>query len=247
MPTGLALGVVSTDPSLRLGKVRRVADADPGARSGPNSGNCTPSHRPSTPPPQAPTRTPRLRSGTRQKLRARSETGPRRSSGFPLPSRCPEATPGDPGTKNSDAGTTRVRGALGAGWGQRAKGEPRLKGAESRGGDCFQPVASTFIHPQRLAPVGHRTGLRGRAAARRLREASAPAPRCACAAPPLPPPLGAPPISLRKSSGTLSQPVCRRMLTPLFYTNHETPSTAVSSSQEYRGVQVTTQVKVLES
>ena len=52
----------------------------------------------------------------------------------------------------------------------------------------FPPARSTFIHPQRLAPVGHRTGLRGRLAARGHTEAVAVTQRRACAAPPLPPP-----------------------------------------------------------
>lgn len=145
--------------------------------------------------------------------------GPRRSSGLPDPS-C--ALNRDPGTQKSDAGANRVSGARGAGWGLRAKAEPRLEGAES-GGDCFNLHPSTFIHPQRLAPVGHRTGLKGRVAVRGNPETAARTPgcacACACAAPPLPPPLLAPPSFPSGVCRTHSLLVCfpdsaRRVLKP---------------------------------
>lgn len=45
------------------------------------------------------------------------------------------------------------------------KAEPGLQGT-GKLRRLLPPARSTFIHPQRLAPVGHRTGLRGRLAAR---------------------------------------------------------------------------------
>lgn len=68
----------------------------------------------------------------------------------------------DPGTKNPDAGTNRVSGAMELG-GDTAQRENPDWG--ERKAETASTCTSTFIHPQRLAPVGHRTGLKGRMAA----------------------------------------------------------------------------------
>lgn len=78
-------------------------------------------------------------------------------------------TLGDSGTKNLDAGTNRVVDKMGTGWGHRTKAEPSLERGKSRGA-FFQPAPSTFIHPQRLAPAGHRTELRKGGSKRKPRD-----------------------------------------------------------------------------